>query len=531
MRKQNNNFQLNSGGTVPESLLLETTTDTLANNFKIIKYSSYFSIVIFITLVITFLIIISNFIYNLRSELINAHNTQKLCKQEIYENETTRNKLYKLLSNQIHITTLQKSINNIVISIQIIYTLAIILITLSNNESLFKTTKELYEILIMIFIFIIIISVFVTLIPTFINFANEDKSISSISYNYIKSFIAFSLLIIVMLLIMFKKNSISPQFIILSSILVLIISGIYKFNNELDSINILSIEYSSNLEFLKDKVFTPEKLNQIILSYNRADSTTSTESTSTQGPLVILEESIMRRLLHLDQTGEILNMDEAKTKYNNLRNTDSGRIDLIGYIQFIRNTEDYYLLQKIVCGTNLCNQGIGYHIKNLPDKDFDQFITALKSSTRPTTNNNNEYTTWLNTLKTTVTKYDNELSKQLGKLEMNDKLWPLLLNITTKDDIQQCECKENPLNIQTTADKVKVLSILNYLANLSNGNNIVDVQKKVDNLQYYLIVFYSILFYILFHITYKIFDSKLVIGSYFGILLIISVSLVLVSRL
>lgn len=464
MRKQNNNFQLNSGGAPPESPLLDTITDTLANDFERIKYSSYFSIVIFITLVITFLIIISKFIYNLRSELINAHNTQKLCKQEIYENETTRNKLYNLLLNKNNNSILLKNVNGLLIGIGVAYGLYI---------SIFLYNKYISKI--------------------------------TVSFDYGIQLTLFIILLIVII-------------------------GYFILINNINQINEYSVEYSSNLEFLKDKVFTPENLNQVILSYNRANSTTSTSSTSTQGPLVTLEESIMRRLLHLDQSGEILSMEDAKTKYNNLRITDSGRIDLMGYIQFIRNTEDYNLLQKIVCGTNLCNQGIGYHIKNLPDKDFNQFINDLSATTRPSTDNN-AYTTWLNTLKTKVTKYDTELAKQLSELNINDTVWPLIVNIKTKDDIQQCDCKGNPLNIETTADKVKVLSILNYLANLSNGNNIVDVQQKVDNLQYYLIVFYSILFYILFHITYKIFDSKLVIGSYFGILLIISVSLVLVSRL
>ena len=441
--------------------------------------------------------------------------------------------------------------------------------------------------------------------------------------------LGFIIYICIYNIINLKKNNQSvtdlftSNFIIITILSIIIISGFYLYSNVFNKLYNIINDYSSKLTVIKNTIFTDENLNQLNLSKNRQTNPAQGE-TKTYGALVTLEQNILRKLLQNDNSGDVLNISDAYNRYNDLRQNDSGVDTLIGFIQFLRNTDDYNLLQNVVCGPTICDKGIGYHIKNLPDTNFTSFITDLqpistfshtndivktaivnyinKTASIPQTDQskttelwntgisrqldviwpyvqkiingdttinigdyydngstiNDDNRTYMNTYinitllkdafvegvkayntelasrKTTfidkVKAYDTELGNEISKLNDDDDMWKLIKNIKSKDDIQQCDCKGNPLNLLPN-DKTKVLSILNYLATISNGDISGDVQNNIDYVQYYLIGIYSFILYILFHTVYSIFDKKFVVGGYFGILIIISIILVLISRI
>ena len=76
-------------------------------------------------MIISFIIIITKYIYEFKSNIIDLQKTQEICKDNIYENETARNKIYMLLSNKDTKTKLQKIVNGLTLSISIIYILIV----------------------------------------------------------------------------------------------------------------------------------------------------------------------------------------------------------------------------------------------------------------------------------------------------------------------------------------------------------------------------------------------------------------------
>jgi hypothetical protein len=836
-QKNRNNFVLkNKTGGFPIErpyVASETEINQLNKNLEFFKYMSYALNTIFIILIISFIIVISINIYNFRSNIISLQNTQKLCKDNIYENETARNKIYNLFSNKNTFTELKTALFYLALSILIVYLLNIRILSILNikynsleqytniNWRQFKvdivilciiglamglavvmgwenTTREAVtgagnatgafviesgntigtavtgagsatgaaltaagnttgtavrrtadkvnfvpELVnagvpfglavtlgaIAIFIVMIVMAamvavaaralnstglnsaarnfmtrlrnadpaaikavaigtvVFVVMAAVAVagwaaalgstaaraegrgnfaaagaadpaaaaraagrgNFAAAGAAVPNFSIlgklnlslipqnNYFSiPVLGFIIYICIYNIINLTNNNQSitnlftSNFIIITILSIIILSGFYLYSNIFNKLYNITNDYSNKLTVLKNTIFTDENLNQLNLSKNRQTNATQGD-TKTYGALVTLEQNILRKLLQNDNSGDVLNMSDAYNRYNNLIQNDNGKDTLIGFIQFLRNTDDYNLLQNVVCGPTICNKGIGYHIKNLADTNFTSFITdlqpiltfshtddkvrtaivnyintnasviqpaqqtttifwsewisnqldtiwpyaqqiingdtSLDNTWIPTTYTTKSYilrpqgytedldyiTTYINitllkdafvegvkayntelaSRKTTfidkVKAYDTELANEISKLS-DDEMWKLIKNIKSRDDIQQCDCKGNPLNLLPN-DKTKVLSILNYLATISNGDISGDVQKNIDYVQYYLIGIYSFILYILFHTIYSIFDKKFVVGGYFGILIIISIILVLISRI
>ena len=786
----------------------ETEINQLNEKLEFFKYMSYALNTIFIILIISFIIVISINIYNFRSNIISLQNTQKLCKDNIYENETARNKIYNLFSNKSTFTELKRALFYLALSILIVYLLNIRVLSILNIKynSLEQYTNITWRQFIVDIVILCIIGLIaglavvmgwgnaikeaatgagvatgafsrasantvgtavtgagsatgaaltaagdttvagvrsaadtVNFVPEIVNAgipfgagvavgalailigticfsgmvavvlklklksmglnsaaspraaaagpATIKKALIGLGVFVIMAAVAvagwagalgstearaagrgnfaaagaaareaepnfsflgklnlslipqnnyfsipvlgFIIYICIYNIINLKKNNQSitdlftSNFIIITILSIIIISGFYLYSNVFNKLYNIINDYSSKLTVIKNTIFTDENLNQLNLSKNRQTNVAQGE-TKTYGALVTLEQNILRKLLQNDNSGDVLNISDAYNRYNDLRQNDSGVDTLIGFIQFLRNTDDYNLLQNVVCGPTICDKGIGYHIKNLPDTNFTSFITDLqpistfshtndivktaivnyinKTASIPQTDQskttelwntgisrqldviwpyvqkiingdttinigdyydngstiNDDNRTYMNTYinitllkdafvegvkayntelasrKTTfidkVKAYDTELGNEISKLNDDDDMWKLIKNIKSKDDIQQCDCKGNPLNLLPN-DKTKVLSILNYLATISNGDISGDVQNNIDYVQYYLIGIYSFILYILFHTVYSIFDKKFVVGGYFGILIIISIILVLISRI
>ena len=533
MKKQKNikNFVLknNTGGALGVSN--ETDKIKLNHYLNIMKYISYILNTIYIILIISFIIIITKYIYEFKSNIIDLQKTQEICKDNIYENETARNKIYMLLSNKDTKTKLQKIVNGLTLSITIIYILIVFILSFVNNK--YDTSDDFIIDDFIVDILRSSLFLLFIMIPSIIISTYYDKYIlyvllATLGVVYLYAYFKLS----------FNDKSImdlfSIDFILITVFFVLIHIGLYLCNKILNNLYDNTDDYANKLAYLKEKVFTSTNLNEINLSNNRENpsaSTNAADSDKTYGPFITLQENIIRRLLHSDNSGTILNLTDALNKYNTLRTNNEGVDTLIGFIKFLHNTEDYKVLQSIVCGPSLCNQGIGYHIKNLSDTNFTKLINDLQ----PVITASNSNSADLNTIKITfidsVATYDVGLAKQLNNLDINDQIWKLLLNITSKDDIQQCDCKGNPLNLTNQREKIELLSILNYLATLSNGDITVTVKDKLSYMNYYLLCLYSLLAFIIFHVFYNVFDKKVVIGGYFALLIFIAIILGLSARL
>ena len=448
---------------------------------------------------ITSLILLSQFIYNLKSEFILATNREALCSGIIYENETVRNRMYMFFKDSKFKNKFQ------------------------------KTYKILFSVLFVLCILIIIM-----------NF--KEVGIKHNTDDFFPELPFSSLLCI--------------------STLIILFGGIYLVTKKLDSLYIISSDYASKIATLKKLLFTKENLNERKLSYDRENNKTGVDTTSnTNGALVLLEDSMLRRLLHTDDSGTILKIDDANDKYDSLRQNDTGQDTLIGYVEFTRNTDDYNLLQASVCGTSICEQGIGKHIKAMTAQNFAAFITKMETFPIPyydiethlspnqvdidsfpiTSNTTPSSATsgWLVELTDQVKIYDVEFAKKLSLLSRNDPIWDVMVkdnltgrafqNIKTQDDIQTCECRGNPLNLQYK-EKMSLLSILNYLATQSNGDPTVDIQRIMASFQTYLITCYVFITYFIFHMCYIV-NKKQFIGGYFIFLLIVAIILGLSARL
>jgi hypothetical protein len=426
---------------------------------------------------ITSLVLLSQFIYNLKSEFILATNRQALCKDIIYENETVRNRMYMLFKDS----------------------------SLKNKFQ--ETYKVLFSILFVLCIVIIIMNV-----KEFGIKHNPDDFFPELPFSSLLSI----------------------------STLIILFGGIYLVTKKLDSLYRITSDYASKISTLKQLLFTKENLNERQIAYDLQNKIIPVVDNSykTNGALVTLEDSILRRILHTDDSGNILKIADANAKYDTLRQSDPGQDILIGYVEFTRNTDDYNLLQASVCGTNICEQGIGKHIKAMSAKDFAAFIAKLK--TFPSTNDNSFPTTsnttpssattgWLVELTTLVKEYDVELAKLLSLLSYDSPTWTALKEINNQADIQTCECRGNPLN-RTSKEKMSILSILNYLATQSNGDPTLDIQRNMASFQTYLIICYAFISYFIFHMCYII-NKKQFIGGYFVFLLILAIFLGLSARL
>jgi len=226
------------------------------------------------------------------------------------------------------------------------------------------------------------------------------------------------------------------------------------------------------------------------------------DKSSTNGALITLEESIIRRLLHGSNNPDILTTADALHYYDLKRQTDAGRFELIGYINFTHNSADYKLIQEAICGTTICSQGIGQRLKTLSADAFTSFIATIykcpvklgvqsspssitsevviASTPAPAPASADAYISWLNDFVKQIVTYDIELAKQIKVLAVDDAVWDDLKQIHSQTNIQDCICKYNLFNLSHT-DKSTVLQILNNLASQSYYDPLDTLVKYFGN--------------------------------------------------
>jgi hypothetical protein len=444
---------------------------------ELMKQIDNFIIFSYVILFITAIILFCKFIYKLKSRYLLSLNKQAVCSGGLYENETLRNQMYMVFKD-----TTQKD----------------------NFQNTYK----------ILFILIVLLTGLLLLLNRYLN--NESRYV------------------------------LSPTSFMCILSLIIITIGFYLSSKTLNKLYTSSADYASKVATLKATIFTNEKLNQLAVAYQRQLTTASTPASTpapapasmnkilTCGSLVSLEENINRRLLHTNESDDVQTTGDANFIYNSLRSTDIGQDKLIGYIQFTRNSDDYNLLQSAICGENICSdKGIGKRLTGLSTENYAAFMIDL-ANLITSADANESYSNLLTIFIAKVATYDTVLASDLKDMLYNDTTWTYLKQLQTQNisqsNIPPCDCRGNPLNL-ANKDKQQVLSILNYLATLSNGDPTVEIQKIFDSLQIFLIVASVYISYIIFHSIYTMFDKKIVIGSYFGLLLFIAIILGLSARL
>ena len=472
MKKQNTKINVsNNGGEGGDGGRYNDTIAIAGRSFSgdIITQLNMLLILSYTILFITSIILFCKFIYNLKSAYLMSVNKEALCSGIIYEKETLRNQIYIYFKDT------------------------------KAKEQFQKTYKILFIISVILVVIILLFNI------------------------YINKKLPYTI-------------STSSLFCISS---IAILAGGYNFaSHTLNKLYNISADYASKVATLKSTLFTPEKLNQLRIVYARETNTSPSDDMNvsditrlTQGALVALEENINRRLLHTNDSGDVQTNGDANDLYNSLRKTDDGQDTLIGLVQFIRNTDDYNLLQSAVCGQNICgSKGVGKHLKSLSAENYTAFMNDFKGVT--------DTDGLINTFIPKVAKYDVALASELKDItsfnDPNNLTLTYLFNMRdqkmSQEDISPCGCVGNPLDLKNT-DKMQVQSILNYLATLSNGDPSEEIQKSLDKFQTFLIIACVFIAYIIFHLIYNIYDKKSVVGAYFSFLLILAITLGLTARL
>jgi hypothetical protein len=180
--------------------------------------------------------------------------------------------------------------------------------------------------------------------------------------------------------------------------------------------------------------------------------------------------------------------DDALAYYNTLRQTDNGINELIGYVDFAKNSEDYSLLKTAVCGQYLCGtEGIGQDILNLSPESYANFISLIAKfpglpSTSPQSNKSDleAYTQYLSSVTSTVATYNVDLANKLRLLEYNDPIWKDLGNLTpnNKYTMLTCKCVGDLLDLGVQKDTV--LIALERLSLVSYDNPETDLLKYIN---------------------------------------------------
>ena len=292
-------------------------------------------------------------------------------------------------------------------------------------------------------------------------------------------------------------------------------------------------DYTNKLNTLKTYLFTNNNLTKILSSslYQHSSPSSSSSSSpvninnsspspsSSSSPvninnsLILLENNILRRILHNKNDSAITTIDDAYDVYkSNIKNNIDG---LIGYVNFNEKSPDYNLLQTTVCGNNICNEGIGAEIKNLNIENFISFVTNLKPFTDDYPNNENNYTNFLLTFTTKVATYNVSLAMILNGLTYQDPIWNNLKNLIDNVDLsfdsniiniqstmRDCPCLD-ALGLNNTTNLTNLLSALNYMRNQSNGDPTSTINTNISRFNNYLIISYTIISFIVFLITYR----------------------------
>jgi len=219
--------------------------------------------------------------------------------------------------------------------------------------------------------------------------------------------------------------------------------------------------------------------------------------------LLALEKNILRRLLHASRTPDIVTADDALAYYNTLRQTDNGINELIGYVDFAKNSEDYSLLKTAVCGQYLCGtEGIGQDISNLSPESYANLISliakfpglpsihspsphpspSLHPSPSPQSNKSDleAYMQYLSSVTTTVATYNVELANKLRLLEYNDPIWKDLRNLTPNNKYTMLTCKCVGDLLELGVQKNTVLIALERLSLVSYDNPETDLLKYIN---------------------------------------------------
>jgi hypothetical protein len=495
MKKQNTKINVsNNDRTVGGE---DNETNTVAGNSysgDLMKQIEGFLILSYGILFITAIILFCKFIYNLKSSYLMSVNKQGLCSGIIYEKETLRNQMYILFKNT------------------------------TSKENFQKTNKGLFIITAIIFTSIFLIKAWYT----YKDYREHSSKTENNGDALLNVYLTLS------------GTSISTLLCIIS--FIILASGLYFTSRTLNNLYNTSADYASKVATLKSTIFTPEKLNQLRIVHARETNTPTDDITNTiitdtnnktYGALVTLEETINRRLLHTNDSGDVQTTGDANDVYDSLRKIDAGQDTLIGLVQFTRNTDDYNLLQSAVCGQNVCgSQGIGKRLISLTPENFALFMNDPSDSVDFThlSSSSTNYPSLLEQFVAKVAKYDVALASDLKDLSHNDPIWKSLAEVKTQADVPPCGCVKNPLNLDNK-DKMQVQSILNYLATLSNGDPSEEIQKTLDKFQTFLIIACVFIAFIIFHLIYNKYDKKTVVGGYFIFLLILVITLGLAARL
>jgi hypothetical protein len=393
---------------------------------------------VYIVCYFTALQLLSKYIQDIQSLTIYATNNEALCKTSVYENETLRHTLFTFLNDKNTFATLEKS-----------YTLY--------------------------FGIVCILSILVIASNIYLSIQNP------------KSFANGQL------------SSLSISSVLVCIFLIILTGNYYIIKKRLQLLNTMPsvLEYKSKIELLKNFLFTSTNLHQLDAPI------VDTKSANTQNSsLLLLEKNIIRRILHASRTPDIITHDDAIAYYKNLIDSDDGVNELIGYINFTKNSEDWNLLKQSICGTLFClTEGIGESIINLPSESYKTFITLLQDphsgyvpppdiSVIDSTDEQGSalhkyittgYPNWLTSFKNSVAVYSVDLSNQLAALTYNDPIWNTLTLLTedsqNNKDIPVCQCNGDYLHLGE--NKNAVLLTLDKLSSISFDNPQDDLQKYI----------------------------------------------------
>jgi len=236
--------------------------------------------------------------------------------------------------------------------------------------------------------------------------------------------------------------------------------------------------------------------------------------------LVELEKNILRRILHTSRTSNIVTTDDALAYYNTLRQTDNGINEIIGYIDFTKNSEDYILIHTAITGVSPL---IASTVEPSPSK--------VQSSTSSSS----------------LTVLDLGLQKSAVLLAL-EKLSAISYD-NPKDDI------EKYINSGNTLGDWKVVSIiLIIIASIINSLNLFvkfcgEIKYGLEiiilasvalalililakcKITHWILFTYICSLYIFFHFLYTVYGAKSVIIIYFTLLICGAIFISYTSRI
>jgi len=536
-------------------------------------------VIIYCILFIISLILLTKIIINAKLQLLSVQNRQDLCKKfSTYENDTVRYGMYRYFQDTSRKNKFQKNylalaITEIIIGIIILVWSIYKYSTYSENAILPKFSSVTYICLISLALLFVGIYISRNQINTL--YSNPTISDYASKLSILKSQIFTTPNLQQLLSTYNSENIVSVNYTLAgtnnninidnltttTSFLTAINTNINKpldasvittsLNNDSSGNPILNVTCKvfsgADYKIVLENLGSNAAIHAIVINLGISSATLQPPNPTnavTYGSLVILEETILRRLLQSNKT-DILTQTDANSEYLNLTRNDVDT--LISFINFANTSHDYKLLQSSVCGTSICNEGIGQLIKTLNPKNFTVFLADVKNVLPKTTATTgvstatapSDYQTTLQTFLKSVQIYATQLASELSTLQWNDQMWTALKTLISQDQITQCQCNGNPLKIGdgTSIDpppgnptQANVLSILNSLSSKKFNDPTESITKNLYTMNIYIISTYVFVAYITFHILYTIFNKKVLISVYFIILICIASALALTSQ-